>query len=511
MSRANLKLPSWQFSASRSATIASLLDMSLAPLIEYGAGGTIVRASDEAILIVRSAHPTDISTLPQSALACLRYLQLKPGELAILNDPSSGGTTLGHFTLCTAISGGADAGVMLIAARVHADTIWSEAKKLDDEGVRIPPTPLGRIDQPNVDLIRAISLHPLAPVGTEALIEETRARLANSAARLQRLFASAQTTTLSKTAISTFLSDTSAAFEHQMARLPLGTSQASVRIPGGNELIKLNLEITEQRVHFDFKGTESSLRAGLTELATLSACTWAVLAFLETDLPVNSGLFEHFAVSAPAGTCLASKAPLGTVRGVDLVAPTIGELVLTALRKINPKLAKPAGTGSLSRLYLDFGSGKRVTIAARPGARAQQQVSGANSWAVWSPNETDPRSFLSVEEIERRAPVRVTSRGVQGGSGGKGITSGGDGELVCVQVLSDAKLLWNLGRQALKSDGHASGKPGQAAHASIVRAGATDPEELTGFEGVVQLKAGDEVRFHGAGGGGWGAPSDDGE
>ena len=54
-------------------------------------------------LLLKYAHTTDIGTLPNSAQTVAKYLQLSTGQVAILNDPYSGGGLLSSITLFTAL------------------------------------------------------------------------------------------------------------------------------------------------------------------------------------------------------------------------------------------------------------------------------------------------------------------------------------------------------------------------------------------------------------------------
>jgi N-methylhydantoinase B/oxoprolinase/acetone carboxylase alpha subunit len=323
---------SWNFSSARSTFIQAAFDHVLRELTDAGYACAIVQALDNSVLHVHPTAPPDLATLPQAALTCHHFLKLKSGDLALVNDPSSGSFSLSTFTCVTAAS--LPDGDLLIAARFETPRRLSASGKIDDEGVRVPPMPIASKRALNRDILTAMSMHPMAAPGLVSQIESASSLLFEAARRLEAL-ARTPGTSITSASFKAYLDDSSSAFESALARLPLGTAVVTGRVLGSNEQIKLTLELSEKHVQFDFKGTEPSSKVGVNELTTLGTCIWSVLALLEEDVPLTSAVLGHFQISAPTNTLLASRAQLSLERGLSLVVPLLGELVHTALAKIN--------------------------------------------------------------------------------------------------------------------------------------------------------------------------------
>ncbi|MEQ1877180.1 MAG: hypothetical protein ABL958_11070, partial [Bdellovibrionia bacterium] len=104
-----------------------------------------VLTPDGAPLHLQYAHLADIGTLPLAGRITNQYLQLKPGQIAIMNDPYSGGTLLSTVTLVVGISMNPKSPLktdLLLAYRFPLRPHLKFAATVDEEGLRIPPTPI---------------------------------------------------------------------------------------------------------------------------------------------------------------------------------------------------------------------------------------------------------------------------------------------------------------------------------------------------------------------------------
>ncbi|HVK60804.1 MAG TPA: hydantoinase B/oxoprolinase family protein [Bdellovibrionales bacterium] len=300
---------------------------------------------------------------------------------------------------------------------------------------------------------------------------------------------------LNRESLNFYLRDTSRGFETLMHRLPLGSADVSMRVPSG-EMIKLRLEMTENKIQFDFKGTENSSRVAITERTTLSACMWTVLSMIDEKIAINSGLFEHFQVSAPSGTMLDQKGAVGTERGVQMLVPALCNLIVTAFAKLNPALKGADCPGGFARLLIEAGQ-ERAILTAACGSRATSKEAGEDACALFGSQQ--------AKAAENSNLVSWIMRGLNPKSGGDGKFKGGDGELLHFKITKPSTLRWDLSAGSAKSPGASQGKPGESAQLSIIRNG--QPEnEIKEREGSIELASGDEVKLFGAGGGGFGEP-----
>jgi N-methylhydantoinase B/oxoprolinase/acetone carboxylase alpha subunit len=499
MSRRPLK---WNFSSARSTYIQAAFDHVLREITDAGYACAIVQALDNSVLHVHPTAPPDLATLPQAAMTCHHFLKLKSGDLALVNDPSSGSFSLSTFTCVTAAS--LPDGDLLIAARFETPRRLTSSGKIDDEGVRVPPMPIATKRVLNRDILTAMSMHPVASPELVPNIEAVATLLFETARRLEVL-ARSPGTSFDAASFKSYLEDSSAAFESALGRLPLGTAVVTGRVLGSNEQIKLTLELSEKHVQFDFKGTEPSSKVGLNELTTLGTCIWSVLALLEEDVPLTSAVIGHFQISAPTNTLLASRAQLSLERGLSLVVPQLGELVHAALAKVNPKLKRAGTAGTDALAQIEFANGRVALLSVAPGTAAETAQAGQDAYGAWN-LQLRP----SLEKSESASHV-WTASGVRVGSGGKGVKRGGDAQLIACQLKEPATLRWLLGRSSTRPEGASGGRHGKKAEIEIVRASG-ERETIDSLEGSLELKVGDEVRLQGAGGGAWGeieSPKDD--
>src|SRR5262249_31983445 len=111
---------------------------------------------------------------------------------------------------------------------------------------------------------------------------------------------------------------------------------------------------------------------------------------------------------------------------------------------------------------------------------------------------------------ESTAPVRVRRSELIPGSGGNGQHRGGLGMRREYELLADdlfVSVFYQQGNALTAPWGLAGGEPGRPARA-ILNPDRPDERVLSSKEIAIPLRKGDIVRLEGAGGGGWGKPSE---
>ncbi len=94
--------------------------------------------------------PVHLGSMPMSVQAAVENLSLRPGDVAILNDPFAGGTHLPDITMVLPVFlEGSTTPMFYVASRAHHADVGGEypgsmglCRTIDEEGVRIPPTKL---------------------------------------------------------------------------------------------------------------------------------------------------------------------------------------------------------------------------------------------------------------------------------------------------------------------------------------------------------------------------------
>ncbi len=481
-------------------------------------GSSALVLPDGQALYVKPMAAADIATLPQTAALCHRYLKLGDGDVALTNDPYSGGTHLAEFTLVTGVSlFGGDIDFLLTQRVSFSPRLPDDLKKqarIDDEGVRVPPMPLGRLDNLNRDLVQAIAMHPLAPRELFATLESAVVDLNRASTKLKRLAldpSSVLRKKLLRNHIDNYFADSARVFEMQMAKLPLGNSLVSHQFNTG-ETIKLELKMSEDRLIFDFGGSEASASLGLTDQATFGACFAATISAFDSWVPMNSATFQHLQVSAPAKTILSANAPLGTLRGMLEGVPAVCRLASKAFTRLNRNFRSAEAATSQTAIQLLFDDGRLLSLAVPHGSAASPHHAGIDGLNLWMDSSTlfsgpirGHEDIADIERLDRDFPVELVSVGLRASSAGLGKTSGGNGTTLGLKILAPCELRWLEPSLGTRNEGIDSGRTGVSASLEIVQVSGTR-ENLNKCCGSHRLQVGEQLFVLTSGGGGCGEP-----
>jgi N-methylhydantoinase B len=442
-------------------------------------------------MIAQAEHiPVHLGAMPD-AVAAVIPLGLEPGQVAILNDPYTGGTHLPDVTLVSRT----DLGYAVSRAH-HADVGGIEpaslpafSQTLDEEGVILPPQLLTddvlerfveatrQPEERRGDLRAQLSSHRLA----ERRIEELCARHGRDsvAAAMDGLYAYSERMVRAA-----------------LAKLPGGSGEAAdvVEAVDGDLTIHCKVEIAGDVVRIDFAGTAPQYDGNLNcPLAvTKSACYFVVRCLTEPDLPASGGAFAPVTVTAPEGCLVNARPPAAVVAGNTETSSRIVDVVFAALGEIVPVPA--AGQGTMNNLA--FGNDRFTYYETVGGGQGACPVADGPSGVHVAMSNT---FATPAEAIELEYPLRVECWELRAGSGGAGVRRGGDGVVRELRVLEDCRLSVLAERRRNAPPGRAGGAEG-ATGRNLVN-GEQQPPKLTR-----QLHAGDVVRVETPGGGGYGAP-----
>ncbi len=433
----------------------------------------------------------DIGTLGSAAQTILKYFPLKPKELVILNDPYSGGSVLSTVSMMTAIT--AD---LFLIVRTGFRPRLNHATKVDEEGLRIPPTPLGTLSELNKAILGAISSHPLAPEFFEERIHEMALRISSTVDKTLG-FIKTNPQFLTTTSVQNYLESTRKQILSLISEEAYGDTEFETVLKTG-EVLKLNLELSSEGLQLNFSGTTPSKRICLTDAATFGACLGALSAFLHRSLPMNSGFFSVVQVESPLGSFLNAKFPSPTFLGMTEGASLVARTVLKGLMKISH--GKDAGESASVPLMinLEFGPQSLFFENIPGGTGASPTREGTDALHFWIRNQLQ----TSVEEIERRFPILVKQFGLRQGSGGKGQHRGGHGMVREYEILAPAKLYWLQESTVEPSKGGKGAQNGETAEIFYIRKG--EKTFIKESFGQIELQANDRLFVCSGGGGGFG-------
>lgn len=446
----------------------------------------------------------DIGTLPQCCEVTHRYLRLLDGDIVVTNDPFSGGTLLSCPTLILGVGTktvkGAIPAELLVASRLSLNGRAGVFKTVDDEGLRIPPSPFFIKGEINTPIVEALKSHPHTPPGfIDELIKEAH-RLLALRSRLKIEMQAGGKFDFSKSRVRQYLEATEQEFHRRLDDVGEGTSDVELEISPSQSL-RLRIEHHEGQFNFDFSGTTAGDGLYMTDSAVIGAVIGVTTSLLGLEMPINSGLFKRFDVKAQRGSLVNAAFPssvaLGHTDGLNLVA----NLVVAGLGAIHKKHAWAASGYSHCQYQIRFQDGRIFTDSLPCGTGANEKGVGINGVTLWKRSMPMP----SIEKIEAIYPIQILGSGFRGQSAGEGRYVGGMGVVRSLKVSEDAELSWNFATTPHKPEGINGGKSGMGAEMILQRVDG-EKEELAPA-GVVKMKKGDTLTVMSPGGGGYGLKS----
>src|SRR5271154_1630256 len=464
---------------SYSANIKERRDYSCAV---YDAAGETVAMGDHM--------PVHLGAMPLSVRHAMRAFDLKPGDVAILNDPFRGGTHLPDITAVSGVFVGRESQPSFyVANRAHHADVGGMspgsmplAREIYQEGIRIPPILLargGRMDRPLLDLILA---NVRTPVEREGDLMAQCMAIKRGEQRLLELAAKYGLSSVRRNMAA--LKDYSERMlRSAIRRLPSGTYRAEDYLDNDGITrhpvrIVAQIRIHGDRATVDFTGSDPQVEGSVNAnyAVAVSAATYVFRCLVREDIPYTAGVMRPLEVIAPSGLVVSAQPPAAMAAGNVETSQRITDVILAALAKAAPDLIPAASSGTMNNLT--FGGWDRwrgrafayyETIAGGMGASAVSDGASAththmtNSWNT------------PVEAFEHLYPLRIRSYRIRSGSGGGGEHRGGDGIVREYEFLTRGAVTILSGRRERGPYGLFGGKPGARGRNSVLRGKRTIP------------------------------------
>jgi N-methylhydantoinase B/oxoprolinase/acetone carboxylase alpha subunit len=492
---------------SYSANIKERRDYSCAV---YDATGETVAMGDHM--------PVHLGAMPLSVQYAREAFRLRPGDVAILNDPFRGGTHLPDITAVSAVFvKGSRRPAFFVANRAHHADVGGMspgsmplAREIYQEGIRIPPVLLvrgGRMDRAMLDLILA---NVRTPVEREGDLMAQCMAIKRGEQRLLELTARYGLPTLRRNM--TALKDYSERMMRSaIRRLPAGTYRAEDYLDNDGITerpvkIAATVTIKGDRAMVDFKGSDAQVEGSVNAnyAVAVSAVTYVFRCLVREDIPYTAGVLRPLLVLAPDRSVVNAQPPAAMAAGNVETSQRITDVILRALAHAAPELIPAASSGTMNNLT--FGGwdpvGERAfayyeTIAGGMGASALSDGASAththmtNSWNT------------PVEAFEHLYPLRIRAYRIRSGSGGKGTHRGGDGIVREFEFLTRADVTILSDRRERGPYGLSGGSDGARGRNSLLSA-----RRAIAIPGKArfEVQAHDVLRIESPGGGGYGKP-----
>jgi N-methylhydantoinase B len=453
--------------------------------------------------------------------------QIAEGDVFVHNDPYNWGTHQADGLVCRPIF--ADGTLLGFAAnRGHWSDVggmapggWSgAATDVIQEGLMVPAVRLMRAGVLQEDIRRLLERNVRLPV---QLWGDVSAQIASNIVAERRVRA-----LVDRYGVAGFEAAIDAALTYSQRRLAAGLerigdgrAEASDFIEddaSGNGPFEIRVAVEKRGAHvrFDFTGTVDQVAGPVncTLACTGAAVVTALIAVVDSEIPLNQGVLDSIEITAPEGCLVNPVFPAPTFGATADPADRVIETVLRALGRLVPDrvLAGSYSTGNNV-------TGGGVGADGRPflwysyqsggcGARPAKDGNSAE-WHLMANSKNE-----SMEVWESRYPVEFLSYELVRDSAGAGRTRGGLGTERRLRVLSDTSLSGTADHHRHGARGVDGGRPGIPNRFLIVREGVESPiEEVFDLPSPskfanLRLRPGDVFVSRQGGGGGYGDPAE---
>lgn len=475
----------------------------------------------KGVLIAQGDHmPVHLGSMPMSVQAALSAVQLRPGDVVVLNDPYAGGTHLPDVTMVAAVyperpSGGRP--MFYVANRAHHSDIGGAtpgsmgmAEDVFQEGLRIPPCRLMIGGQVNPDVMRLISANVRLPMEREG---DLTAQLGAIATGQRRLWEIVERYGFRESDLyADHLIDYAARMMRRAIRaIPNGVYEAEDTLDddgysiGEPVKIGVRVSISGESAVVDFSGSSLQVRGPVNavEAITVSAVYYVFRCLIADEVPASWGVLDPIRVITQPGTVVSARPPAPVAAGNVETSQRIVDVLLLALSHATARIpAASQGTmnnltigGIDSRTGLPFAYYETIAggMGARPGLPGIDAVHTHMTNSLNTP----------AEALEYAYPMRVRRYAIRRGSGGQGLFRGGDGAIREIELLTDARVAILSDRRRSLPYGMAGGEPGACGRNTLVTA---KGEVAVGGKQSLRALAGDRIRIETPGGGGYGVP-----
>ena len=463
-------------------------------------------------MIAQASHiPVHLGSMPFSTRAVINALSLDEGDMAILNDPFSGGTHLPDVTMVAPVY---HKGKLLffVANRAHHADIGGASPgsmplstDIYQEGLIIPPVKIlerGTLKKEIMDIILANVRTPEERKG------DLEAQIAANLRGIQRI-----KEVLDRYGEEHVLECVKEVMDYServtrslISQIPDGKYDFTDYLEDKDQLVPLKVKITvkgdEMNVDFTESAPQVSGFLNAVRSITVSCVLYTVRCLLPEDVPTNQGLMRPIKVITKEGTVVDARKPAALAAGNVETSQRIVDVIFGALSQAIPDRIPAASQGTMNNLLIGNSEVPFVyyeTIAGGAGACPEQDGESAIHTHMTNTMNTP------IEALEFSYPLMVTSYKIRKGSGGKGKRKGGDGIIRSVKLLEKAHVTVISQRRRTSPFGLAGGENGKKGRNIIVING---QERDVGPFFSQELPAGAEVRIETPGGGGYGKPQE---
>ena len=471
------------------------------------------------VLAMGDHMPVHLGSMPMSVQAAIEAITLAPGDIAILNDPYSGGTHLPDITMVLPVflSGEARPAFYVSNRAHHADVggafagSMGPAREIFEEGIRIPPVRIARAGKVDREMLELILRNVRTPAEREGDLESQMGACRVGEQRVRHL-AERHGKERVQALIDELLGHSERLVRAELRGMPAGSYAAEDWLDDDGVCgapcriaVRLEFDPVVASVRADFTSSSGQVAGSVNAVRsiTLSACFYMLRCLLTDDAPATAGILRPLTLVTPAGSIVDAQPPAAVAGGNVETSQRIVDVLLRALAQAVPGRVPAASAGTMSNLTIGGIDGRTgepftyyETTAGGMGARPSLDgISGVQTHMTNSLN-------TPIEALEFAYPFRVRRYAYREGSGGNGRYRGGDGLVREIELLTEAQVTLLADRRRFRPYGLQGGEEGALGRASVTQPG-NEPFELAG-KCSQRLGEGSVLRLETPGGGGWG-------
>ncbi len=390
-----------------------------------------------------------------------------------------------------------------------AGSTWGQATNLFQEGMLLPPVKIVRKGAPNLDLERLIAGNSRAP---ELVLGDMHAQIGVTGIgrdRLVALCADIGRETFAA-AFDAIIDASARNFAAAMARLPDGESESegfldddgvSRQVP---VRIRVRVEVTDGRVHFDFTGTAPQTRGPANlRIAMVEACAfYCLIGFLDKDIPYSDAARELVRFTFPERSVVSPEPPAPCSSYMKTCQKVV-DVMLQALDGFLP-----------GRAIANVGGSASIMVAWQDGVKRNNQYeifgsaygAGAGHDGTTGVTVHLANIFATpIEIVESEFPCRVARYEAIPDTGGRGEFRGGLAYRRDYELLAPAAITYRADRAEMEPLGLAGGEAGAKSRFLLAPETAAQRQFPSSFREI--FEAGTVFSIQTAGGGGYGDPA----
>jgi N-methylhydantoinase B len=466
--------------------------------------------------------PGHLGSMKYMLAACLESYPastLSQGDVLITNDPYKGGSHLPDIALFRPVFHDgtliAFAGCIIHYTDVGGMVPGSNpqrATELYQEGLVLPPTKLHEAGRPNETLHKLIGANVRNPHMFFGDLSAQEAAMLTGERRMKQLVERFGADSI-REAMDMLIDITAQKARAEVSAMKRGSYRfedfmdhdgINLDRPVG---IRVRLDVLEDRLRFDFTGTDPQvvgpLNAPLSK--TWTTVFYCVMCALSNDIAFNDGLADIIEIYVPEGTVLNPHHP-APVNARSVTVNRVADVVLGALALAVPERLGAQSCGvptGVSFGGVDPRTGRNFVFYESycGGMGGTREGDGADGVSTGTSNAMN----IPVEAIEIDYPIRIRRYELVPDTGGSGTFRGGLGIIREYEMLAENSSINVRGDRAkFAPSGVHGGLHADKSRYVLIEAG-VEREIPSKYSG--QIRRGDRLRVTTPGGGGYGPPA----